>query len=75
MSRETFSAQTLQKSGSINYFNQVRSAHTKHTDDTKLEWFAVTVKERKNNPMSPMKKMCKDKCKVLHLLRLNQVQN
>lgn len=25
--------------------------------------------------MSPMKKMCKDKCKVLHLLRLNQVQN
>lgn len=48
MLREAVSAQTLQKSSSVNYFPQeVRSAHTKGTDDIKMEWFAITVKERK----------------------------
>lgn len=72
MLREAVSAQTLKKSSSVNYSpEEVRSAHTKHTNDIKLEWFAITVKERKNNPISPMRKMCSDKCKELHLLRLN----
>lgn len=66
LSKEAVSARTLQKSSSVNFFHQeVKSAHTKHTDDIKLEWFAIRVKERTNNPVSPMKKMCKDKCKGL----------
>lgn len=53
--REAVSAQTLQKSRSVNYFPQeVRSAHTKCTDDIKLEWFAITAKERKNNPIKKL---------------------
>lgn len=47
---------------------------TKLTDDTELEWFTLWKKENITQCWQGKKKTktSKDKCKVLHLLRVNR---